>query len=170
MVFSIVTPHSDVTTWPSETLVSYNITVQCHNPEYHNLNLHWCENLKSHIRYTWFRSWSSRLWDSSDVAMWSSEVLVSYHITALCHNPEYYNLNLHRYENLKSCITHIWWLCRPREGKELLETKIQATVPTRGTQKNVRPDKVFCTWHYKCHANLCQAMLSNLHHFAITLN
>jgi hypothetical protein len=31
---------------PSETLVSYHSTIQSHNPEDHDLNLHRCENLK----------------------------------------------------------------------------------------------------------------------------
>jgi len=30
-----------------ELLVSYHITIRCHNPEDDNLNLHQCENLKS---------------------------------------------------------------------------------------------------------------------------
>jgi len=34
--------------WPSKPMVFYHITVQSHNPEDHNMNLHHHENLKSH--------------------------------------------------------------------------------------------------------------------------
>jgi hypothetical protein len=36
---------------------------------------------------------------------WSFEMLVSYHITVWRHNPENYDLNLHRRESLKPSIT-----------------------------------------------------------------
>jgi len=35
----------------SEMFVSYHITTQHHNPEEHDLNLHHCKNLMSHISF-----------------------------------------------------------------------------------------------------------------------
>jgi hypothetical protein len=35
--------------WNSETLISYHITTQRHDPEDRDLNLHCCENVKYHL-------------------------------------------------------------------------------------------------------------------------
>jgi len=42
--------HLQVAAWSSKTLVSCNVTTQCHNPEDCDLNLHFCENLKYYIQ------------------------------------------------------------------------------------------------------------------------
>jgi hypothetical protein len=77
----------------TETLVSYHITTQCHNPEDHDMNLY-----PSSIHFTL----------KMEAAL-STETLVSYHITTQCHKPEDHDLIHRHHEDSKLAYKRSSW-------------------------------------------------------------
>jgi len=80
-VFCIVMPCNDVAwfsetlapypkmkaVWSSKMLISYQISIWCHTPEYHNANLYCCANLKPWIKCILFYTYelSYKFWISN---------------------------------------------------------------------------------------------------------
>jgi len=58
-------------------------------------------------------------------AEWSSETLVSYHISEPCHKPEESYMNLHRRENLKSRTANSLFISEPKMMKLYIPDDIQ---------------------------------------------
>jgi len=50
-----------IPTLKMEAARSFHVTLQCHNPENHNMNLHSCENLKPRVEFCCFYEYKCTL-------------------------------------------------------------------------------------------------------------